>query len=175
MSTSRRLSACAGLTLAAGWLVSCGGDELSGPPDLRLGRDECVECGMLINENRCSSAFLIERDGRREHVMFDDIGCMLDYQHAERTGVVVLAGFVHDHNTRAWVEHATAAYLVTDPDRLPTPMGSGMVAFADQHSAEKARAEYSGSITDYPGLTPARQAWLEARRAKAQQPLNPPD
>lgn len=170
MNASRRQTVLAGLALAAAWLPSCGGDELSGPPNLRLGRDECAECGMLINEDRCSSAFLIERDGRREHVMFDDIGCMLDYQHAERAGVIVLAGFVHDHNTRAWVDHTAAAYLVTDTDRLPTPMGSGMVAFVDQHSAEKARAEFAGAITNYAGLTPARQAWLEARRTKAQQP-----
>ena len=37
-------------------LVGCGGDDLSGPPTLRLGSDECAECGMIIGEERCSSS-----------------------------------------------------------------------------------------------------------------------
>lgn len=147
---------------------SCRRDELSGPPDLRLGRDECVECGMLINEDRCSTAFLIVRGGRREYVMFDDIGCMLDYEAKERADAAIVEGYVRDHGTRAWIAHTRAAYLVTDPDRLPTPMGSGMVAFAAKADAERARAEFGGTVMEYGGLPEARRAWAEARRAKKQ-------
>ena len=40
---------------AASLLAGCDRAPLSGPPELRLGRDECVECGMIINDDRCSS------------------------------------------------------------------------------------------------------------------------
>ena len=34
-------------------LASCQQTPLTGPPELKLGRQECGDCGMLINEDRC--------------------------------------------------------------------------------------------------------------------------
>ncbi len=152
-----------GLALAV-VAAGCGRTELEGPPELKVGRVECAECGMIVNEERCSSALLIERDGTREHAIFDDLGCMLDYQHAHGGEFRLVGGFVHDHGTRRWVPAATAVYLAADSDDIKTPMASGMVAFADSAAAEAAQAKHGGAIMDAVGLAAARRAWHGDRK-----------
>lgn len=159
-------SAIAAAILGAVMLAGCGREPLSGPPELRLGRDECAECGMIINEDRCSSALLIEREGMREHIAFDDIGCMLDYEFENKGDLMIVQGFVHDHSTQAWVETNAASYLFADRERIPTPMGSGIVAFANQEGAEAAQAEFGGKLLGYAQLASARRAWVEALYGK---------
>jgi nitrous oxide reductase accessory protein NosL len=162
MKRQRTLPAVAALALT---LLGCERAELSGPPELRLGRDECAECGMLINEDRCSSASLVERDGVREYAHFDDIGCMLDYQHAHAADLRFLESFVHDHTTRAWCPTTTAVFLVAEREKISTPMGSGIVAFADTAAAAKARDELGARIVDQDALRALRRAWVEERRS----------
>lgn len=158
------------LALVSLLLAGCSGEPLSGPPQLRLGRDECRECGMIISENRCSSGLLLERAGRREYVLFDDIGCMLDVERGGLDGATVIDRFVHDYATRAWTRAADATFLLADREKLQTPMSSGMVAFSTRSAAEQARSEFGGELLDYPGLAAARKAWLDARQAAASQP-----
>ena len=150
----------------AGAPAGCDRGELAGPPTLHPGKDDCAECGMLINEDRCSSGLLIDRNGVREHIVFDDIGCMLEYEHAKHDGVKVIDRFVHDHKTKAWVASGTAFFLYADPEKLSTPMGSGIVAFADRAAAEQAQREFGGDVMDFTLLVPARRAWMEARYGK---------
>lgn len=144
-------------------LLGCARPELSGPPDLRLGRDECAECGMIINEDRFSAAILIEREGVREYASFDDIGCLLDHEHGHGTEFRTIDRFVHDYSTRAWVNANTAYFLLADTERLQTPMGSGIAGTADRAGAEAAAARYGGEVLDFAGLVPARRAWMVAR------------
>lgn len=162
----RRAFAAAALLALAALLPACGRADLSGPPNLRLGRDECIACGMLINEDRCSSALLLERDGHREHALFDDLGCMLDYEHDHAADIRVITRFAHDHDSRAWAPADAASFLMADPDKLPTPMGSGIVAFATREAAERARERAGGSILSFDQLVPARRAWMESRYGK---------
>ncbi|MDI1290569.1 MAG: nitrous oxide reductase accessory protein NosL [bacterium] len=151
-------------------LAGCGRSELQGPPELRLGHDECAECGMMINEERCASAAIVEVAGQRRYAMFDDIGCMLDYEHDHRNELRTVDRFLHDHGTKAWIPASTAVVLYAEAGKLQTPMGSGIVAFADAAAAENARVTYGGKLFDYVGLVPARRAWLEARFGEADEP-----
>lgn len=144
-------------------LTACDRRELSGPPKLRLGLDQCAECGMIINEPRYSSALLIERDGQREHVVFDDIGCMLDYESHRDAEPRVLDRFGHDYVTSSWVRSVDAMYLCAEPRRLRTPMGSGIVAFSGLAAAESSRGEFGGELREYAQLASARRALIDAR------------
>lgn len=139
-------------------IAGCDRAELTGPPELRLGRYQCIECGMLISEDRCSSAMVIEIDGVREHVLFDDIGCMLDYDDSDDRGSVVIERYVHDYGTRAWVVADAAWFVTAAPERLATPMGSGFVAFADAAAAERARGDCQGVVLHYRDLATRRAA-----------------
>lgn len=143
-------------------LSGCQLQPLSGPPTLHLGRDECAECGMLIIEDRSSCALLIEEDGHRAHLLFDDIGCLIDYR-ADHGQTAIVDAFIHDHNSRTWGPAASATYLICDA--LSTPMGSGIVAFHAAAAAAELHRTCGGSLSDYDGLAAARQAWESARRA----------
>lgn len=150
--------------ILAGFLVSCDRQELTGPPVLRLGRDQCAECGMIIMEDRCSSAVLAEIHGRREHLLYDDIGCMLDHLAGNARQTSVLERFVHDHASRSWLPASEACFLAADPVSLHTPMGTGLVAFATCDSAQAMRASHGGEVLDFAGISERREE--RARRLR---------
>lgn len=150
-------------------LCGCDAKLISGPPQLRLGRDLCSECGMIISEERCSAALLVERVNRREYALFDDIGCMLDWERERPDEAVVLERHVHDYATRQWITALEATFLLADPEKLATPMSSGFAAFSNQASAETAKTQYGGETLDEAGLASARKAWLDKRRAASSQ------
>lgn len=159
-------------TLAASaWIVAatitgCSPPPLEGPPEVRLGRVECAECGMLISEDRCSSALLIEREGVREHLNYDDLGCMLDDERDGLDGATVVDRFARDYESRTWVRADAATFLFSEDKSLHTPMGSGIVAFSTRSVAEAARGKHAGTFHDYASLQDARRAWMEARFGK---------
>lgn len=149
MSTIRRtLVAIAVVALGLG-APSCSRPALSGPPELKLGRDECADCGMLVSEDRCSSALLIEVSGVREHAIFDDIGCMLDYMHEPPADTRAVEAFVHDHGTRQWISADASFVLFADRAKLKTPMGFGIVAVASRNEAERLQRSYGGEIVSW--------------------------
>lgn len=151
-------------------LPACGGEELTGPPEVKLGRHECAECGMLINEDRCSTALLVEDRGRRDYWHFDDIGCMLDIERKRAGEVRIIERFVRDYDTKDWLPAQQASFLMAHPKQLHTPMGTGIVAFATQAQATQAQAQFPGEVHDHASLVLARIAWLEKHFG----PLDPP-
>lgn len=161
-----RLAAATGLALLSA-LAACQRAELTGPPQLRLGRDQCIECGMIINEDRYSSAALVDAGRGREYFLFDDVGCMLDYQR-EHGDSAFIELFAHDASTRAWLTAREATFLLADSSAILTPMGSGIAAYADSAAAEAAQSACGGRILSYSELAAPRQAWVEARMGARQ-------
>lgn len=158
IARAARVTACAALAASA---MSCDREPLDGPPVLRPGRDLCAECGMSVMEDRCSAAILVERDDGRGHLLFDDIGCLLDHersQPAERP----IARFVHDHATGAWIPAERATYLMTDSIR--TPMDSWLVAHPNTDAAHAARKRHGGVVLVWTELDTVRREWLRDRR-----------
>ncbi|CAG1000940.1 hypothetical protein PHYC_02876 [Phycisphaerales bacterium] len=143
--------------------AGCEGDPLTGPPEMRLGRDECFECGMLISEERCSSAAIIERDGHREAALFDDIGCELSAER-QADGITVVERWVHDHDSKTWVRADQARFLYTD--KVRTPMNSGIIAFADEARARNRAGELGVEIYDLETLFSAHARDMEALYGK---------
>jgi nitrous oxide reductase accessory protein NosL len=162
--------------VAAAVLGGCTRPPLTGPPNLRVGRDECIECGMLVAEDRFSSASIVERQGERSYVFFDDIGCMLDYEYEQQGQVRVVERYVHDHDTRAWVPGLEAVYVFADRDSLRTPMGSGIAACADRAAAEALAARHKGTLHDFRSLAVVRREWMWANFGKPAdaRPVPPP-
>ena len=147
-------------------LAGCGRGDPDGPPTLRLGRDECAECGMMISEDRCAAALLVNGDEGRVHRVFDDIGCMLDWERAHPDEPPT-ARFVHDYDRAEWCEATGAGYL--DGSSIRTPMASGLLAFTDRSSAERGREAHGGRVLSWDALGAARLAWLD-RRDRAVRP-----
>lgn len=166
---SMALFALAAILFAHG----CDQAPLSGPPELRLGRDECAECGMLISEDRCCAALLVETppaSGHRTHLLYDDLGCLLDAEIHRVGEFTVLERHVRDHPARMWLRAESAVFLKAPPDNVHTPMASGMVAFANPAQADSEAIRSSGTRTDFAGLLATRREWWAARRRESDRP-----
>lgn len=138
-------------------LAGCPRADLSGPPTLSLGRDECAHCGMLLNEERCASAAIVRNEhGETEYLVYDDIGCMLDREE-ERGSADVQSRYVRDYDRREWIDATQAIFLRAPGERIRTPMGSGIVAFTHRSQAQP-HLDTGGAelFADYAALTAAR-------------------
>jgi copper chaperone NosL len=138
-------------------LAGCaqGADEIK-PPEIRYGEDVCVECIMIISDPRFAAAYTYEvSPGRYENQLFDDIGDMLIWadKHPEHN---VVAWWVHDYNTKEWVEGTEAIYMFSHS--LPTPMAQGTAAFAMLGPAQEMAAELNGEVFDWNGLVERHKA-----------------
>ncbi len=144
---------------AACWaavLGGCGREEPSGPPAIRMGRDECVKCGMSIVEDRYSCGILALDNGHLDYQLFDDIGDMLDHERAN-PGLVIKKRYVHDANTRAW--HEAERCTFTYAESVHTPMASGLSAFGDEAAAKAQAGKAGGRVLTFEQAAAFRVAW----------------
>lgn len=107
----------------------CREADRSGPPAMKPGQDECVHCGMIINDVRYAAG-IVQPDGKA--LLFDDIGDMIDYLR-DNPALPVARRYVHDQVTKQWLP-AEQAHYVHHPE-LHTPMGSGIAAFTSDEAA----------------------------------------
>src|SRR5256885_12883798 len=95
------------LLLVAGCKQS---SEAVAPPQIHYGQADCSQCGMTVNDERYAAALIIRTaDGEQAAKVFDDIGCMIGYER-EHGDVTVLARYVKDFESHAWVGADKAAY-----------------------------------------------------------------
>ncbi len=133
--TTRMLSILLALALPLG---SCG--RQAGPPPIAAGA-ECAACGMSIEDVR----FAAELRSGGAWKTYDDIGCLLRAAREDRQAPVWLT----DYDSRAL--HAADSMWVVKGS-LPTPMGSGCVAFLDRAAADEVATEASGRVMRYAEL-----------------------
>ena len=123
--------------------AGCAKTEDAGPPEIRFGQDTCKACGMIIEDERYAAALVtVSPSGAVEKYSFDDIGEMLEF--APPQGAQEVRRYVRDVATRQWID-AGRATLVKSPT-TQTPMGSGVVAYADAQAAQVAVKENGGTL-----------------------------
>ena len=144
--TSRRKLLLAGASLPF-FLAACGGEEASGnePPSIKLGRDSCKRCGMIISEERFASG-IVDQDGKA--TVFDDAGEMVATVQEE--GLDGRRVWVHGYPSLEWMDARDAWYVVTM--ELPTPMGSGVFPFDTESGASEFAAENAGTVYSWDTL-----------------------
>ena len=114
------------LALFVGFVCSgCGAPEEK-PVDIYSG-DKCSYCGMPITQAIFAGEIITDKDVLK----FDDLSCMDNYKTKHRD-VQVRASFVIDYRSKNWIVFERASIV---PTGIATPMGSGLVAFADTTSA----------------------------------------
>lgn len=127
-------------------LTACGGQtSLDEPPEILYGQDVCDECNMIINEPKHAAAYVTAAGEARR---FDDIGDML--VHDRRLNEDVHRYWVHDFNTEEWLNAETAVFVVNSG--RATPMGWGILAFADEAAAEAFIAANAGTTATWADL-----------------------
>ncbi len=122
-------------------LVGCGGKDASGnePPSIKLGRDACDRCGMIISEERFASG-IVDEKGNAE--TFDDPGEMVATIQEE--GLNGRTAWVHGYPSMKWIHAEDAVYVVAK--EAQTPMGTGVVPFDTNDDATAFATEKKGVV-----------------------------
>lgn len=117
-------------------LTGCGKDGKSSddPPEIKLGRDSCDRCGMIISEERFASG-IVDAEGNAQ--VFDDAGEMVATIQEE--GLGDRRAWVHGFPSLDWIDATKAWYVVSM--EMPTPMGSGVFPFDTEAEARSFAVE----------------------------------
>ncbi len=139
------------LTVLLFFLSACAqGQAEALPPENRYGETICVQCNMIISDERFATGYAHEIEPERyESIAFDDIGDMLEHAAAHPQHTVV-EWYVHDFYSKEWLDATQAHYMFSD--NLTTPMAQGTAAFAELAAAETMATEMDGVIMDWEGL-----------------------
>jgi copper chaperone NosL len=121
-------------------LAACDGIA---PRPIHFGSEECAHCRMMISDERFAAQLLTTRGLAHS---FDAIECLAGF--VERGGVA--ADEVHSiwaldsRQPDSWVAIDDAVFLRSDAVR--SPMGAGLIAFADAGAARRAQDELGGEV-----------------------------
>lgn len=125
-----------GLTLLT--TLGCRGGAVV-PATLDPKNDACSHCRMAVSDQGFAGQLVAPGE---EPKFFDDIGCLRDYLSGSATLSRGATAYVADHRTRDWVRAAKAVYVRVDT--LDTPMGSHIIAHADEASRQADPAARGG-------------------------------
>jgi NosL protein len=139
MSAGARAAVAVGVALAGlvAGVVFLWPAPATGPEPIAYGRDACAWCRMHVSQPGFGGEM---RDHDGTLTKYDDVGCLVRAvvgAHRE-----VPEAWVEDHAGGGFVPLVSARLVRVDPGA--TPMGSGLVAFADD-AAARAFAEAHGA------------------------------
>lgn len=128
--------------------AACGGKvDPNTPPEIVYGEDICDQCGMIISDERFAAAAVVEvAENDYEQRLFDDIGGMFRYA-AEHPELNFATFFVHDYNSKEWIDAREAHFVLAD--ELHTPMGYGVAACSRQAEATALAEAWSGKVVSF--------------------------
>ena len=138
------------LTLLLFFLSACGGTPIDPdtPPEIVYGEDVCFRCGMIISDERFAAALVVEKAANDyEQFVFDDAGEMFAYAAEDADRSRIVRWFVHDYNSREWIDATTAWFVIADS--LHTPMGFGVAACAEEAQAQALAEEWQGRVVPF--------------------------
>ena len=119
-------------------------------PEIVYGQDKCDNCGMIISEKKYSAiAYSI---GEERWVKFDDLGGLFMYmvKHGGREKFRDI--YVFDFNTGERISALDAYFVKGHPDKVWTPMSSGIVAFKSLSDAESYASQVDGMVMSFQEL-----------------------
>jgi len=119
-------------------------------PEIQYGQDKCDNCGMVISEKKYSAiAYSINEE---RWVKFDDIGGLFIYivKHDGKEKFKDI--YVFDFNTGERVSAYDAYYVKGHPDKIWTPMSSGIIVFKSLADAESYASNVDGMVMTFEEL-----------------------
>lgn len=137
------------LCLLALPLGGCGEETNSGPPEVSYGNDICIECNMILSDERFAAATVIEGPRGPTAMLFDDYNCQLNHA-AKHPDLIVLQRWAHDHASRAWIPTSSAHFVHSE--QIRSPMASRLAAFADAANAEAMASDLAGRVLTFEAI-----------------------
>ncbi len=137
--SERRMKGGALVSLLAVLPVLTGCD--SGPQAIEYGKDECAGCKMILVDKHYGTEFITEKG---KVFKFDDVNCMIEFTRKEPAGSEQTGKcFIIDFNQpNRFLKADEAVFL--QHEKLRSPMGSHIGAFASAEAAEAVRKELGG-------------------------------
>lgn len=127
----------------------CGKSAELTPPDIHFGQDTCHACGMILEDERYASAVVVATpDEQTQTFLFDDPGEMLAFTPPASASQTVW--YVRDAGTKKWLDATKATFV--QADKLQTPMGSGIAAYATKEPAATAAQTLNGNTATFEQL-----------------------
>ncbi len=125
-------------------VAGCGAQAAAdGPPEINYGRDICIECGMIISDDRFAAAYRLD-DGTEK--LFDDLGDLI--LHAREAGELEsVEVWVSDFHEKVLVSAEGAFFVPTLG--VASPMGHGILAFEDHERAEATAHALEGEVIEW--------------------------
>jgi len=121
------------------------------PPEIMYGEDVCDLCGMIISDERFAAGLVVEEEpSHYEHRIFDDIGDMVVYAADTGERLAIVSYFVHDYESREWIDAEQATFVRSKEIR--SPMGFGLAAFQERAVAEAQAQAWQGELLDFQQL-----------------------
>jgi len=133
-----------GVVAAVVFYISSQSGEKMPRLTIYLDKDKCRRCGMVISRQEYAAGLLVK--GIDDWWKYDDIGCMLKHYLENVSKAVFLAVAVYDYNTKEQLDGKSAYYVKADPEKLWTPMNSGIVAVKEADSAGQLAHKYQGHV-----------------------------
>jgi copper chaperone NosL len=122
------------------WTAACSPAGRPPPAELDPSNEQCRFCRMAVSDPRSAAQITAPSE---EPLFFDDIGCLKSYLEEGPSLSAGATAYVADHRTKEWVSAASALY-VRSPS-VETPMGSGLLAYADASSRDADPEAIGGS------------------------------
>ncbi len=121
-------------------LVSC----QKAPEPISYGNDACDNCKMTISDPKFGAEFITNKG---KIYKFDSIECLAAYYDLMKEEEIH-SGWVTDYLApEKFINTSNAYFLVSE--KLKSPMGLNISAFADQNSLDKIKADYGGKVLSW--------------------------
>jgi copper chaperone NosL len=117
-----------------------------GPVQIRYGTDACTHCKMTVSDKRFACAYTTTR-GRT--YPFDAIECMVQHLQTPAANANINGYWVSDFSGQGALLPADNAYYLQS-EKLQSPMGGGLAAFANADSAAARKAVWGGTLLRWP-------------------------
>lgn len=121
------------------FLSSCSNENILKPVEIEYGQDICETCTMIISEKEYSAQYIYTNGKARR---FDDIGCMIHYLNDNKLESDIATFFVRDYIHKNWINSKNAHFFHSD--KITTPMGHGIVAFARKEDLIDVKSKIGG-------------------------------
>ena len=116
-------------------------------PEIQYGQDKCDYCGMIISEKKYSSiAYSVSEE---RWVKFDDLGGLFLYMVKHGGKENFRDVYVFDYYTEERINAIEAFFVKGNPEKIWTPMSSGIVAFKNQADAMEFASQYDADVMSF--------------------------